>query len=575
MLRYRPRTALKTLGLLAVLGIVCASTWLACSSAEPTADLSDIAIDAGATSSVNSGSPADDNPLPRSGGTLRVLLGCFDSLDPAVGDCHELYDEVYARLTSITDDPSNPIELDLAESYSVSYDGTAYTFVLERDLKFSDGSPLSAQDFKWSWERALNPETGSDTALDVLGGIVGAEEVAAGDTDTLSGVSFADDRTLIVELTAPRPLFLYEIADHVAAPLNRSNVEKWQVDFTDQGPSGAGQVSDVMPVGTGPFRVSEYGIEGGSGVRLEANPHYHPGRPLLDAVVFVPLEVMSDSTGQVDAAATMLAMFEAGEIDISPFATRDTQTLSGTNFERSLADGVAFLAFNTSIEPLDDLHVRRAIVAASNVTESQSPDAAYSLLWDGLPRYDPDVAIDRYGLEVARRELELSNSGNLESFGTLLMCSWNNLGGGLSLKADVTDLIESWKSELEFEIAERDMRPDQCLRDAAIVSVYIEPPFPDPHAVIAPVASLFADWEDDSHQAVVMLREAAGAADTVARLASYADIESYLFEQALVLPLFRNFTTITEHIRNTVRGYEPGRYGGSVYSSVWLDDSTQ
>ena len=547
MLRYRPQKALRSLGLLALLGIVCASTSLACSSAEPTADLSDIAIDAGATSSANSDSPADDNPLPRSGGTLRVLLGCIDSLDPVVGDCHELYDEVYARLTSITDDASNPIELDLAESYSASDDGTVYTFVMRRDLKFSDGSPLSAQDFKWSWERALNPETGSDTALDVLGGIVGAAEVAAGDTDTLSGVRFADDRTLIVELTAPRPLFLYEIADHVAAPLNRSNVEKWQVDFTDQGPSVAGQVSNVVPVGTGPFRVSEYGIEGGSGVRLEANPHYHRGRPWLDAVVFVPLEVTSDGTGQVDVAGTMLAMFEAGDIDISPFATRDTQTLSGTNFERALADGIAFLAFNTSTVPLDDLHVRRAIVAASNVKESQHPSAAYSLLWDGLPGYNPDVAADRYDLELARREVALSNSGNLESFGTLLMCSWDNLGGGLSLKADVSDLVKGWKSELELEIAERELRSDRCLRDAAIVSVYIEPPFPDPHAVIAPVASLFTEWEGDSHQVVVMLREAAGTADTVARLASYADIEGFLYEQA------SNSPWSTNAIHNTLR----------------------
>ena len=556
--------------------IVLMSAMLACNSAEPTADLSDVAVDIEVTTPDDGLTESTlSSDTPTSGGTLRVLLGCSDSLDPAVGDCHGLFDEVYARLTSISGDPADPIQLDLAESYSVDHGGTTYTFVLRRDLKFSDGSPLTAQDIKWSWERALSPDTGSEEALDVLGGIVGAAEVAADETESIDGVRFVDDRTLIVELTAPSPLFPYEVADHVAAPLSRRNVENWQIDFASDSTSASGQDAESLPVGTGPFRVAEYGLEGGSGVRIEANPHYHLSPPLLDEVQFVPLEISGQSAGQFDAAATMLAMFEAGEIDISPFASRDTQTADGINLERRLADGIAFLGFNSATAPLDDVHVRRAIVAASNVSESQGTVAAYSLLWDGLPGYDPDVAVDRYDLAAASDEVDLSEHSNLNSFNALTLCHWNNQGGGLSIQADVTDFVDSWDRVLGIEVVETDFGSDECLQEADIVSVYIEPRFPDPHAVLTPVATLFGYEAGDYDRVAELLNSAASTADTVSRLSRYSEIERYLHDQALVLPIFWNRPTFTEHVRNTVRGYNPKLYGGSTYSNVWLDQTAQ
>ena len=560
--------------LLVVIALIAAL--LACNSTEPTADLSDIAVDDIVTTPDDGQAvSAAGSDTTTSGGTLRVILGCSDSLDPAVGDCHELYDEVYARLTSISGDPADPIQLDLAESYSVDDGGTTYTFVLRRDLKFSDGSPLTAQDIKWSWERALSPDTGSEAALDVLGGIVGAAQVAAGETDSINGVRFVDDRTLIVQLTAPSPLFPYQVADHIAAPLNRRNVENWQVDFASDSASASRQNAESLPVGTGPFRVAEYGLDSGNGIRIESNPHYHLSPPLLDEVQFVPLEISGQSAGQFDAAAAMLTMFEAGEIDISPFASRDTQTADGTNLERMLADGVAFLAFNTATAPLDDIHVRRAIVAASNVSESQGTVAAYSLLWDGLPGYDPDVAVDRYDLAAASDEVDLSEHSDLKSFNPLTLCHWNNLGGGLSIQADLTDFAESWAQAIGIEVVESESTSDECPQDADIVSVYIEPRFPDPHAVLAPVATLFGDEAGDYDRVAELINAAASTADTVSRLSRYSEIERYLHDQALVLPIFWNRTIITEHIRNTVRGYNPKLYGGSTYSSVWLDQSAR
>ena len=535
---------------------------LACSDAEPTADLSDIAVDTGTTPADGASASDESAAQTQAGGTLKVLLGCNDSLDPAVGDCHEIYDEVYARLMAITDDPGAPVIPDLAESYSVSADGKTYTFTLRRGLMFSDGTPLTAQDFKWSWERALKPDTGSTEVLDVLGAIVGAADVAAEISDDLHGVTAADERTLIVELYDPSPLFLFQVADHVAAPLNRDNVKEWQDDLGLASlfyPSTGG----LLPAGTGPFRFAELGIGGKFSLRLEPNPHFHGTQPLLGEVIFTGLEVDEDSAGQFDAAGAMQAMYESGEIDIWPFASRDSETPDGTNTRRALSSSIAFLAFNTAVTPLDDVHVRRALIAAANVAEQQAPSAAYSLLWEGLPGYDSDLAVDRYNPAVAADEIAASGR---TSFDTLTLCHWSNRSGGSTIRIGVADMLADWSAQLGIEVAEADDSGEECLDDAGIIAAYIEPAFPDPHAMLGPAATLFGE------QLQGQLDEVAGIADTVSRFARYSEIERMLHEDALVLPLSQSTTTIWEHVRNTVRGYAPSPYG-SQYSSVWIDDA--
>ena len=541
--------------------VVCVAA-LACAGPEPTADLSGIAVSGDATPTAESNADASTDADTQTGGTLRVLLGCFDSLDPAVGDCHELYDEVYARLTAITDDPSAPVIPDLAESYSVSADGKTYTFMLRRDLMFSDGTPLTAQDFKWSWERALKPGTESAEAMNVLGEIVGAADVAAEISDDLHGVTAADDRTLIVELYDPSPLFLFRVADHVATPLSQDNVKEWQDDIGLASllyPSTGG----LIPTGTGPFRFAELGIGGKLSVRLESNPHYHGAKPMLDEVVYVALELTQDSTGQVDLAGTMLTMFESGDIDILSFASPDTETVDGTNATRIMSATTAFLAFNTEVAPLDDVHVRRALIAAANVAEHMDGAAAYSLLWEGLPGYDAELAVDRYDTAVAAEEIAESR---YTSFDTLTLCHWTNRRDGPTFRIGVSDLLADWKTQLGMEVVEADDSGDECLADAGIIAAYIEPAFPDPHAVLGPAAILFGE------QLQKQMDEVAGIADTVSRVARYSEIEDMLHEDAIVLPLSQGTFTVWDHVRNTVRGYAPSPYG-SQYSSIWIVDT--
>ncbi|MBA7691540.1 Periplasmic oligopeptide-binding protein [subsurface metagenome] len=113
---------------------------------------------------------------------------------------------------------------DIADSWQVSDDGRSYTFYLRRDVKFHNGQPVKAGDFKYSWERAADPATGSQTAATYLGDIVGVSEVIAGRASEISGVRVIDDYTLQVTIDTPKAYFLSKLTYTTAFVVDRANV---------------------------------------------------------------------------------------------------------------------------------------------------------------------------------------------------------------------------------------------------------------------------------------------------------------------------------------------------------------
>ena len=122
-------------------------------------------------------------------------------------------------------DPVNPFEPDLAESWSVLENGTVYEFKLRKDLKFSNGDPVTAQDFKWSFERAAHPDTASTVAEEFLGDIVGIKEIVEGIATTADGIQVVDERTLRITIDAPKAYFIAKLTYPTAFVLNKNNVE--------------------------------------------------------------------------------------------------------------------------------------------------------------------------------------------------------------------------------------------------------------------------------------------------------------------------------------------------------------
>ncbi|MFH1638815.1 MAG: ABC transporter substrate-binding protein, partial [Chloroflexota bacterium] len=117
--------------------------------------------------------------VPVASSTVLNLPGADPiTLDPALsgeGTSHQYITQLFSGLVRL-DDEMTPAP-DIAREWRVSSDGCTYTFTIRQDVKFHNGSRVTAQDFKYSWERACQPETGSRTAITYLGDIVGAKDV--------------------------------------------------------------------------------------------------------------------------------------------------------------------------------------------------------------------------------------------------------------------------------------------------------------------------------------------------------------------------------------------------------------
>ena len=107
--------------------------------------------------------------------------------------------------------PDNKIVPCLAEKWDVSQDGLTYTFHLRPNVKFQDGSPVTASDVEYSMTRALDPKLGSPVALIYLGDIAGAKELNAGKATDLKGVKVVDPQTVAITITKPKAYWIYTL----------------------------------------------------------------------------------------------------------------------------------------------------------------------------------------------------------------------------------------------------------------------------------------------------------------------------------------------------------------------------
>lgn len=250
-------------------------------------------------------SPASP-PAPPPQGTLNLYGIDPITLDPAVsGDAtsHEYIAQIFSGLVRL-DDNLEPAP-DIALEWQVT-GGTTYTFKLRRDVRFHDGRPVKAADFKYSWERAANPQTRSLTALTYLGDIVGVKEVVSGQAREISGVKVVDDYTLQVTIDAPKSYFLSKMTYPTAFVVDQGNVksgEWWR-----------------KPNGTGPFRLREWQKE--ELFVLEANMDYYGDKARVGTVAFqlwggIPMNLYE--TGRIDVAPVNINYIDRVTDKAGPF----------------------------------------------------------------------------------------------------------------------------------------------------------------------------------------------------------------------------------------------------------------
>ena len=190
-------------------------------------------------------SPPVRTPVRRSTGVLRLYAREPVTLDPALaGDANstEFIDKIFSGLVALNE--KLEIVPELAENWDVSEGGKVYTFHLRDGLKFQDGAPVTADDFKYSVERLTDPATGSQVASSYVGDIVGAADKLAGQAKEVKGVEVVDPRTIRITIDAPKAYFLSKLSYHTFFIVDRRNVEQ------------GGNNWWLKPNGTGPFKLA-------------------------------------------------------------------------------------------------------------------------------------------------------------------------------------------------------------------------------------------------------------------------------------------------------------------------------
>ena len=183
-----------------------------------------------------------------------------------------------------------------AESWEISEDGRTYRFALRRGARWSNGDPVTAEDFVYSLRRSLDPATLSRYTF-ILDPIVNAEEVAAGRLPvTEVGVRALDPYTLEIQLENSTPYFLGLLTHSSSYPVHRPSVEAHGDRY-----ARAGNL-----VSNGAYQLDEWVVQ--SHVKLVRNPHYwDDGNTVIDEVWYYPTE---DQTAE-------LSRYRAGELDLS------------------------------------------------------------------------------------------------------------------------------------------------------------------------------------------------------------------------------------------------------------------
>ena len=296
----------------------------------------------------NAATTTEGNPV--SGGTLTVSFkDDLKTLDPAIGydtDSWSIERQIYNGLLDYKGFTTQ-LQPDIAADMpKISTDGKTYTFKIRSGVKFSNGRTVTADDFKYSWERMLDPKTaGPMTGGSFWGGVHGAQDFYNGAATSISGIKVIDPSTLEIDLDTPNQSFLNIIAMPFGFVIPKEAVAAAGSDYAHK------------PVGTGPFTLDKW--TPGQLIVLKKNPSYFGTKPYLDEVdaqIGLTPEVayLRVQNNQLDIAQPDNTIPSAQYIQLSSNPTWKNRILKNTNVD------IYYLAMNVNMKPFDNKLVRQA-----------------------------------------------------------------------------------------------------------------------------------------------------------------------------------------------------------------------
>ena len=330
-----------------------------------------------------------------------------------------------------------------AESWTVSDDGKEYIFKLNKNAKWSNGDPVTADDFVWSWKRILTASLGSQYP-DMLYYLVGAYEYHNGEIDNFDevGVKALDSQTLKVNLKNPTPFFIGLLSHYSTWPVHKETVLK-HGDIDDRNGEWTRPGNFVC---NGPFQLKTWELN--NRIVVEKNPHYYDASMVrLNEIHYYPVSnVMTEDR-----------MFRAGQLHLT--SSMPTQKCpiyieeKNPNLKIDPYMGTYFYRINTENETLSDVRVRKALaysidrqLLVDKVTQcGQIP--AYSFTPPGSNGYQPSTEIP-YDPVLAKQLLAEAGYSSDKPFPKLEILFNTNEGHRKVALA----IQQMWQNELGIEV---------------------------------------------------------------------------------------------------------------------------
>ncbi len=448
-----------------------------------------------------------------------------------------------------------------AHRWSQSADGLTYTFHLRPGLEWSDGTPLTAHDFVYSWRRVLSPASASRNAS-LMYAIRDAEAYSKGEiTDsTRVGVHAPDDSTFVVTLESPTPYFLTLCTYYTFMPVPRHVIEAHGIGWTRR----------EHLVGNGPFLWSWWR----RGDRYEFTPN-----PRFWNASKVRLQKVTAYT--VDDLNTVTNLYKSGAIDWCPSGYIPSQYLP---FVRDYADfrhgryqGTYFYSVNTTRAPFGDARVRRALslaidreaIARDLLKGSRDPWGLIAP--SGYPGYVSPEPV-RFDPERARAELTAAGFPGGRGFpgvGILFNTSEDH--------RRIAEAIQAmWKRELGIEVTLSNQEWGSYLQATTALQYDVARrswigDYLDPNSFLNLLTTGDGNnrsgWSDPEYDR--LMREASRTLDPAARYAIMRRAEAVALEAAPFLPIYHYSTN--ELVKPWVRGIHQTALDVHPLTYVWID----
>jgi oligopeptide transport system substrate-binding protein len=468
---------------------------------------------------------------------VRLPEGEPVRFDPGVtsgGKGLEMLQNLFEGLVFI-DQRDGSLQMGVAEKMDVNEEQTEFTFTVRDGVTWSDGSPLNAHDFEWSWKRVLDPATKSEYTS-ALYPLKNAEKIDTGEAklDDL-GVKASDDKTLVVTLEGPTPYFPLLAATWTYYPVPKAAIDA----------HGEAWVEAGNMISNGPYVLTAWDHD--QSMTLERNEKYYGEKPTI---------TKAEYTLFADPVAQALVAFENDELDQAQVAGADLDRVKNDPnlsplvqvFPRS---GTEFLICDTTNPPTDDVRVRQALAMAiqrdalANGVLKGEFSPAPTILPPDIPGYIEEAALGE-DAEKAKQLLADAGYPNGEGFPELTLTYTST---STQEKKSAEYLQGIWKQTLGINI-KLDPLEDKAWQDW--FNARVDQPFNlnmsfwgsdwgDPanwhNQLFDSKADFYhSHWKNEEFDTTV--ESAASMADANARIAEYQKAEKLLNQDAALIPLF-------------------------------------